>query len=213
MKKTASIFKNSQEKIKFYKDCFSTKESIENGIFKKIQEFSESKYDPGMFCRYLAMHRALQLMYQHLHWITAGDSFYSDHLLYERLYKKMTEEIDEVAEKFVGLSGSDSVCPIKTTRVCSELLSAFYKNFNTNSDSNTFAAYALLCIAVYSLMRFLNASLIANLSLKIKRPFSSVPSIDLSSFVSIVGASALSFVRSKRAGMGGSPSLHSFAAT
>lgn len=55
----------------------------------------------------------------------------------------MAEEIDGVAEKFVGLSGSESACPIRTTRVCSELLSSFYKDFNTNSDANTFAAYAL----------------------------------------------------------------------
>ena len=89
------------------------------------------------------MSRALHLMYQHLHWMAAGDSFYSDHLLYQRLYKKMSKEIDEVAEKFIGLSGTDSVCPIKTTRICSELLSSFYKNFNTNSNANMFSAYAL----------------------------------------------------------------------
>ena len=143
MKKTASIFKNSQEKIKFYKDCYATKEVMESNIFNKIQEFGETAYDPSMFCRYLAMSRALHLMYQHLHWITAGDSFYSDHLLYQKLYKKMTREIDEVAEKFVGLTGSDSACPIKTTRVCSELLSSFYKNFDTNSNANMLSAYAL----------------------------------------------------------------------
>lgn len=143
MKKNASIFKTSQEKISFYKECFDTKKDIENGILNTIQAFNEIKYDPNMFCKYLAMCRALSLMYQHLHWITAGDSFYSDHLLYQRLYGKMAEEIDGVAEKFVGLSGSESACPIRTTRVCSELLSSFYKDFNTNSDANTFAAYAL----------------------------------------------------------------------
>lgn len=143
MKKIASIFKSSEEKLEFYKDCFFSKETIEKGIFASISKFNEQNYDANMFNRYLAMIRAVSLMYQHLHWITAGDSFYSDHLLYERLYKKLSEEIDEVAEKFIGLSSTESACPIQTTKIASDLLSSLFPGFETNSDSNTFAAYAL----------------------------------------------------------------------
>lgn len=51
------------------------------------------------------------LYWQHftLHWQSQGDLFYSSHLLFERLYKVLPEEIDTLAEKMVHLYGKDSV--------------------------------------------------------------------------------------------------------
>jgi len=54
---------------------------------------------------YIATLKALALIHQHSHWLTRGDTFYGDHLLFERLYKSTLENLDLAAEKFIGLMG------------------------------------------------------------------------------------------------------------
>lgn len=49
--------------------------------------------------------RALSQMYQHAHWKSEGKNYYGDHLLFERLYDGVNDEIDVVAEKIIGVSG------------------------------------------------------------------------------------------------------------
>jgi DNA-binding ferritin-like protein len=43
------------------------------------------------------------------HWQAHGNPFYGDHLLFERLYKGVTEEIDTLAEKMVARFGASAV--------------------------------------------------------------------------------------------------------
>lgn len=57
----------------------------------------------------LACLRAQSLSYQTSHWQVAGSHFYQEHLLLERLYNSVGEEIDILAEKISGLIGSDQV--------------------------------------------------------------------------------------------------------
>ena len=90
--------------------------------------------DSELMMKYLAIHRMISLMYQHIHWITRGTAFYADHLLYERLYNKVSEEIDTVAEKAVGLSGEESVCPMQTTRLALSLMESLFPEFNIMCD-------------------------------------------------------------------------------
>ena len=47
--------------------------------------------------------RFLYMVHQTHHWIAKGDCYYGDHLLYQRVYEKIGEHIDKVAEKAVGL--------------------------------------------------------------------------------------------------------------
>ena len=53
----------------------------------------------------LASYRLLQT----LHWQARGESYYGDHLLYQRIYEAIPKEIDAVAERLVGLFGEDPV--------------------------------------------------------------------------------------------------------
>lgn len=53
--------------------------------------------------------RFLYLCHQTHHWISKGDSFYGDHLLFQRLYEKTLEDIDAMAEKVIGLGVTDNV--------------------------------------------------------------------------------------------------------
>lgn len=56
---------------------------------------------------YIASLKGLSLIHQYNHWTTNGTAFYSDHLLFERLYKSVLDNLDLAAEKFVGLLGDE----------------------------------------------------------------------------------------------------------
>lgn len=58
-------------------------------------------------CYYVALIRAVYLVHQNHHWVTKGDSFYGDHLLFERIYKGAAEDADLAAEKMIGLFGTE----------------------------------------------------------------------------------------------------------
>jgi DNA-binding ferritin-like protein len=53
--------------------------------------------------------RWLGLITQTHHWISSGDSFYGDHLMFDRIYKGIAEDIDTVAEKAVGMGTEHNV--------------------------------------------------------------------------------------------------------
>lgn len=57
----------------------------------------------------LASLRALYWNYQTSHWQTKGENFYGNHLLFQRLYEKLGEEVDDMAEKLVGYFNEESV--------------------------------------------------------------------------------------------------------
>jgi len=47
--------------------------------------------------------RGLQLLYQTSHWQTSGPMYYGDHLLFQRLYEALGDDIDALGEKAVGM--------------------------------------------------------------------------------------------------------------
>jgi DNA-binding ferritin-like protein len=53
--------------------------------------------------------RYLNMTHQTHHWIAKADAFYGDHQLFDRLYNSTVEEIDQVAEKAVGMGGDHNV--------------------------------------------------------------------------------------------------------
>lgn len=57
----------------------------------------------------LGLLRHLYLVHQTNHWIASGDVFYGDHLLFQRLYELPVGQIDQVAEKAVGLGSANLV--------------------------------------------------------------------------------------------------------
>jgi len=62
-----------------------------------------------MWPQLLAKLRTLSMYYQTAHWQCKGSLFYQDHLLFERLYNVVNEEIDGVAERAVGITQDVSV--------------------------------------------------------------------------------------------------------
>lgn len=57
----------------------------------------------------LAGLRAQYWSYQEAHWCVMGPSFYGDHLLFQRLYESVTEQVDALAEKMVAAYGPVAV--------------------------------------------------------------------------------------------------------
>lgn len=53
----------------------------------------------------LANLQALYVAYQSAHWCSSGQSSYGDHLLYQRLYEDVRDELDRVAERALGVTG------------------------------------------------------------------------------------------------------------
>jgi len=67
----------------------------------KQSMFEESEY--GILGAFLGIMVGVKLMHHAHHWQTNGSSQYGDHLLFQRLYEDMDDEIDVIGEKLVGL--------------------------------------------------------------------------------------------------------------
>lgn len=74
----------------------------------------------------LAALRALGWVHQAHHWQMSGVTFYSDHLLFDRLYNDIVPEIDSLAERTAGLGHSEGLDPI--AQILST--SSFVRNWN-----------------------------------------------------------------------------------
>jgi DNA-binding ferritin-like protein len=57
------------------------------------------------FKKIMALLNILQLHYRCAHWESKGTDSYARHLLFERLYDTVAADIDEVAEKVIGVWG------------------------------------------------------------------------------------------------------------
>lgn len=62
-----------------------------------------------LLCDVLGCLRAAYLSYQTSHWQVVGQSFYGNHLLFQRLYKSVQDQADQLAEKLVGYLGREVV--------------------------------------------------------------------------------------------------------
>lgn len=62
--------------------------------------------------------RHLAMIHQNHHWVSKGEPFYGDHLLFQRLYDGVLEDIDSVAEKSIGLGSVANVAlPLHTQQL------------------------------------------------------------------------------------------------
>lgn len=57
----------------------------------------------------LANLRYLYMLHQTHHWSSRGQMYYGDHLLFQRLYEEIGDEIDSVAERSIGLTDNNAV--------------------------------------------------------------------------------------------------------
>jgi len=83
---------------------------MKNKLVKVLkQTLAESTYEVKLCKTIFAYLETAYLFYQSAHWQTNGAMFYADHLLFQRLYEGVREEVDSMAEKLVGVYSSDLV--------------------------------------------------------------------------------------------------------
>lgn len=87
---------------------------------------------------YIANLRAIYLIHQNNHWLSSGDSFYSNHLLFERIYKSAQDNADAAAEKFIGLFGAECADYSDQTKYINLIL----KKYSSLQDSPFEQSYA-----------------------------------------------------------------------
>jgi DNA-binding ferritin-like protein len=59
----------------------------------------------------LSVLQAQYMLYQHYHWTSSGHSAYGNHLLFQRLYESVQEDVDGMAEKIIALMGGHTLNP------------------------------------------------------------------------------------------------------
>jgi len=109
--------------MKFNKYAIASYDMDDDGLSFDSDEDSTEALPELELKKYLALMKALQAYYQHSHWISKGEPYYGDHLLFERLYNSLGEEIDGLAEKMVGLGGDHFVCVKTVMGITAKILS------------------------------------------------------------------------------------------
>jgi len=67
----------------------------------------------------------LAAVHQNHHWVTKGDPFYGDHLLFQRVYSATIEDIDTLAEKSIGLGSTANVDLVLVTSQLMKLVKGY----------------------------------------------------------------------------------------
>jgi DNA-binding ferritin-like protein len=67
----------------------------------------------------------LAAVHQNHHWVTKGDPFYGDHLLFQRIYSNTVEDIDSLAEKAIGLGSTANVDLVLVTSQLMKLVKGY----------------------------------------------------------------------------------------
>jgi DNA-binding ferritin-like protein len=92
---------------------------------------------------FLGCLRALGIMQHSHHWQTKGETSYGDHLLFERIYKHIEEDVDGLGEKIVGLGCVCQTNYFKQLKIIHNFLSK-----NTSKDSYQMVGYASTCMII-----------------------------------------------------------------
>lgn len=87
-------------------------------LFNNLRDlFQSSKYSElGII---LSSIHGLSLLHHSHHWKTKGTIFFSDHLLFERLYTSVEEDFDGIAERILGLDDQGGAEMVDMTKILS----------------------------------------------------------------------------------------------
>jgi hypothetical protein len=92
--------------------------------------------------------RSLAFIHQSHHWLTFGGDYYGDHLLFERLYNQTTEEIDQIAEKAVGVGAPiQKLHPGLQASLVAQVVASFCGNGVTSGEADDPSSYVMTSLA------------------------------------------------------------------
>jgi len=101
-------------------DYFSLETARESDLVKKTASISMNSLTALQIL--LACLRGAHWAHWTSHWQVRGDAYYGDHLLMERMYGGLVEEIDTLAEKIVGSYGPEAVGPVDQAQIMANTL-------------------------------------------------------------------------------------------
>ena len=84
----------------------------------------------------LAFLRAESMIHQAHHWQSKGENSYGDHLLFERLYNAVIEDVDKLAERMVGMGQPVLANPLLHAKYVSAVVQTFYTGAGPDPSSN-----------------------------------------------------------------------------
>ena len=133
----------------------ATKESIKAYVTKVANESPVAQIFSHLVGEYqgivlaelgavVAVLRAAALVHQSHHWQTRGDTFYGDHLLYERLYNESLDMIDRVAERAVGSGHRLLVHPVIQSNQVGSLVKFLCGDIQTDPTPDEYAAVSFM---------------------------------------------------------------------
>lgn len=88
-------------KENFYNELDFETEEFLNSIKEEFKNYPYSE-----LAIIVSSYRALKNLFYSYHWTASGESSYSDHLLFERIYESFEGYEDQAAEKLLALGGS-----------------------------------------------------------------------------------------------------------
>jgi DNA-binding ferritin-like protein len=136
-------------------------QQLDIAVQNMISQWGQTPY--GELSVILVFLRYLLLVHHTNHHISKGDTFYSDHLLFERLYTEVEDEIDAMAEKAVGLGTTKNV----NLHMVMTQLAQLVSEHSTYSVSVP-RAEDLAHSSLYAEQRFLHAITVVYASLEAK---------------------------------------------
>ena len=74
---------------------------------------------------YIVYLKFLASVHQNHHWVTKGESYYGDHLLFQRIYEATISDVDSLAEKAIGLGSAQCVDLCLQTAQCLKLVKGY----------------------------------------------------------------------------------------
>jgi hypothetical protein len=107
LKAKQNYIKNRLQKLKYQKQYYKKNK-------RKIEMYYKKASDNKLMYLQMLLSglRAAHFAHWTTHWQVKGQPFYGDHLLMERLYTGIVDDIDTLAEKIVGMYGSEAVEPV-----------------------------------------------------------------------------------------------------
>lgn len=99
-------------------------------MFLESKDSYDKKSGKEILQDILGMLKALHWNYLTAHWQSKNDNFYANHLLFQRLYEGLVNEIDGLAEKMVSYYGEDAVAP----ELVLDITKKHTENWNKDTD-------------------------------------------------------------------------------
>ena len=95
-----------------------------------------------IFRQWIGMHRAMIAWFHAAHHVTKGTGFGGDHVnIYGEIYTTLDEDLDQIVEKGIGLTGDESLAdPVSSLSMAAGLLAQ--QPASANQDAETIAGRA-----------------------------------------------------------------------